>query len=202
MTHFRISLFFILSLFLSWSIVACRDKAVAVPKPHAYPKITFPERAYLVFDTASCPFRFEYPVYSRPIKNTEFMGEPVPNDCWYDIFIPHFNAKLHLTYYPFHSKDRYDELIQDAYRLTNEHTQKANFIDEVPIEKKGVFTGKLFDLTGPSATPLEFYLTDEKQHFIRGALYLHTEVHPDSLKPIYDFLKADVVHLIQSFSWK
>ncbi len=184
------------------SFWGCTDDAIYVPKPHAYPKVDFPEKKYVAFKQAGCPYTFEYPAYAKMVKNTDFLGKPVPNDCWYDLYISDFDAKIHLTYYTVKDRKHYDKLISDVYRMANEHTQKANYIDEVPVEKKGVFKGKLFDITGPAATPLEFYLTDETKHFIRGSLYLNTQVRPDSLAPIYNFLKKDALHLVNTLDWQ
>lgn len=183
-------------------VVSCGEEEVYVPKPHAFPKITFPERQYQAYNNDKSPYTFEYPAYAKMIKNKKFLGKKVPNDFWYDMFFPDFDAKLHLTYYDIKDVNHYDKLIADTYRMTNEHTQKANYIDEVPIEKDNVFTGKIFDITGPAATPLEFFLTDKDQHFFRGALYINTQAKPDSLAPIYSFLKDDVIHLINTFKWQ
>jgi len=193
-----------LSVFLLFvlTFASCQDDVVAIPKPHAYPKITFPTKKYVPFAEAGSPYSFEYPAYAKMERNKEFMGKPVPNNYWYDLFFPDFDAKIHLTYYNVKDRTHYDKLISDVYRMANEHTQKANYINEIDVKKAGVFKGKLFDITGPAATPFEFYLTDETKHFIRGSLYLNTRIQADSLAPIYDFLKGDAIHIINSLEWK
>ena len=190
-------LFFAIFLFLG-----CGDNSTYIPKPHAYPKIIYPKKEIAHFAQANCPYEFDFPAYAKAIKNTDFMGQPVPNDCWYDLYFPDFDAKIHLTYYPIEGTQHFDKLLTDVYRMTNEHTQKANYIDEIPVKKEGQFSGKIFDIKGPAATPLEFYLTDSKNHFIRGSLYLNTQIQPDSLAPIYQFLKEDAVQIINTFTWK
>ena len=181
---------------------SCQDDVVSIPKPHAFPKVTFPTKNYTTYKEVGSPYSFEYPAYAKMERNTEFMGKEVPNNYWYDLFFPDFDAKIHLTYYNVKDRKHYDKLISDVYRMANEHTQKANYINEVSIKKEGVYKGKLFDITGPAATPFEFYLTDETKHFIRGSLYLNTRVRPDSLAPIYDFLKKDAIHVINSLEWQ
>ncbi len=192
----------ILLILVVFGLASCQGDVVSIPKPHAYPKITFPAKQYTSYQEAGSPYSFEYPAYAKMERNTEFMGKPVPNNYWYDLFFPDFDAKIHLTYYNVKDRKHYDKLISDVYRMANEHTQKANYINEVDVRKEGVFKGKLFDITGPAATPFEFYLTDETKHFIRGSLYLNTKVRPDSLAPIYDFLKNDAIHIINSLEWK
>jgi hypothetical protein len=40
------------------------------------------------------------------------------------------------------------------------------------------------------------------RHFVRGALYFEVAPNADSLLPINNFLKADVVHLMNTLRWK
>ena len=63
-------------------------------------------------------------------------------------------------------------------------------------------SGIVFIMEGPVASPYQFFITDSTKHFLRGALYVNAPTKPDSLKPIYDFLKDDVTRLINSFSWQ
>jgi len=192
----------VIVLIVVLGLTSCQDEVVSIPKPHAYPKVTFPVKKYVAYKEKGSPYTFEYPAYAKMERNTDFMGKAVPNNYWFDLFFPDFDAKIHLTYYDVKDRKHYDKLISDVYRMANEHTQKANYINEVPVEKKDVFKGKVFDITGPAATPFEFYLTDQTKHFIRGSLYLNTRVRPDSLAPIYDFLKEDAIHIINSLEWQ
>ena len=60
----------------------------------------------------------------------------------------------------------------------------------------------LFEVGGDAASTTQFYLTDKKKHFIRGALYFRTTPNADSLKPVVQFVRKDMEHMIQSFKWK
>ena len=91
---------------------------------------------------------------------------------------------------------------EESRDLAYKHTVKANAISEQPfINHKNQIFGLVYDYEGTTATALQFYLTDSTNHFFRGALYFNTEIN-DSIIPINHFLKQDVVHLIESFSWK
>jgi len=46
-----------------------------------------------------------------------------------------------------------------------------------------------------------FYLTDEAEHYFRGALYFNTRSNPDSLAPVIKFVKEDLGQLIATFKW-
>ncbi len=192
---------YLLVLFI-FTLLSCANEEAFIPKPHAFPKITFPKKEFVPFNEPGAPYSFEFPAYAKMIKNKDFMGEELPNEYWYDMYIADFDAKFHITYYQIKDRAHFDKLINDTYRLSNEHVQKANAINETPISKEGVYFGKMFDITGPAATPLTFFMTDEDKNFFRASLYLNTQVRPDSLSPIYDFLKVDAKHIINTFVWK
>ena len=81
------------------------------------------------------------------------------------------------------------------------HNKKANYIDEMRIERAGNVSGFAFVIDGPAASPFQFYLTDSTQHFLRGALYFNTQARPDSMAPIYQFVEADILKMIETFRW-
>jgi gliding motility-associated lipoprotein GldD len=83
-----------------------------------------------------------------------------------------------------------------------EHNKKATFIDEVRFEKPNSVSGFIFNLEGPVATPFQFFMSDSTEHFLRGALYFNTQIRPDSLAPLYEFVKQDISHMINTFAWR
>lgn len=192
---------FYIAFFFVLVFTSCEDHNMTTPKPKGYPKITFPEKGYQQFDKNYCQFKFEYPQYAQVNKDTLFFNEKPEDECWFDIEIKQFNAKLHCTYYPVGKVKSFDQLRADAFQMAQKHNVKAAFIEEKPLKKPDGTTGFLFSIEGEVATPLQFYLTDEKKHFIRGALYFRSKVQPDSLAPIFNFLKQDVSHLIETFEW-
>ena len=98
--------------------------------------------------------------------------------------------------------ENFEKLRNDAFSLANKHNIKANYIDELPIEKPNGVRGFVFNIEGPVASPFQFYLTDvEDQHFLRASLYFNTQARPDSLAPVLDFVKTDLMHLINTFEW-
>ena len=177
-----------------FGMTACRDYT---PKPYAYPRVHYPEKEYQLTET-NCPFEFETPVYSSMVK--------VPDekyDCWYDLKYLPFNATLHLSYKPMASKESLDSLAEDAYKLAFDHISKAEEIIEREIRDTALgLYGMIYDLEGRTATPFNFYLTDEKEHFFRGSFYFNSHTDLDSVAPIYEFLRKDIMHAIKTFKWK
>lgn len=179
---------------------ACQEVSTS-PKPRAYPRIIFPEKAYQSFDEDFCNFRFEYPTYAQIIQDTSFFEKAPVHPCWFDIYIAAFDCRLHCSYYPIGQDKSFEELKADAFELVNWHNKRANYIDEILIDRGNKVSGIAFDIDGPAASPFQFYLTDSTQHFMRASLYFNTQIQPDSLAPAYEFVKEDIVKLIETFTW-
>ena len=181
---------------------SCSEAPSYTPKPRAYPKVEYPERAYRQFDKDYCNFTFEYPTYAEVQQDTLFFNEKPAHPCWFDIFMPAFDSRLYFSYYPINRENTFDKLKNDAFELVEWHNKKANYIQDVPIKKEGGVSGFAFVIEGPAASPFQFYLTDSTDHFLRGSLYFNTQARPDSLKPIYKFVEQDILHMIETFQWK
>ena len=179
-------------LFLALS-TACRRKHT--PKPRGYYRISFPEKSYQNY-SGPCPYSFEYPVYGRVVKDQERGSEP----CWINIDFPAFNGKIHISYKPV--LNNLNSYLEDTYALAYKHTVKAESIQEQLIDnsEKKVY-GIIYNIEGNTASSVQFFLTDSTQHFLRGALYFKTTIDKDSLAPIIEFFKEDIIHFIDTFEW-
>jgi gliding motility-associated lipoprotein GldD len=166
------------------------------PKPRGYFRIDFPEKAYQPFDT-SYPFAFEYPVYANTQPDSSYNAEPY----WMNIVSEQNNATIHLSYKPV--TNNLAILTEESHELVYKHSIKANAINEKIYVNAGkrVF-GTLYEIKGNAASPYQFHLTDSVKHFIRGSFYISETPNYDSLNPVIDFYKEDIIHLVETFSWK
>ncbi len=184
------------------SLFACSENSIKTPKPRMYPRVIYPAKNYVQFDTSHCGFSFKYPNYNTIEQDSfKFEGKPA-NPCWFDLQSKDLNTSLHCSYYKIDNKKDLSSLIDDAFNLAGKHNVKANYRKEIIIENKYGVKGILFDIEGPVASPTQFYLTDEKNHFFRASLYFNSKVNPDSTAPILTFVKQDIDTLIASFQWK
>ncbi|MEO1263903.1 MAG: hypothetical protein AAFZ15_34170 [Bacteroidota bacterium] len=193
------SIFVFCFLFLA---LGC-DEPVFTPKPRGYPKVVYPQKSYQSFDKNYCRFTFEYPTYAVIEKDTSFFDEKPADPCWFDIYYPDFNCRLHCSYSPIAGAASIDKLKTDAFNLTDWHNKKATYIEDRPFKKTNNVQGILFEVEGPVASQVQFLVTDtlEREHFLRCALYFNTKVQPDSLAPIYDFIRTDLDRMIGTFEW-
>lgn len=183
-------------------IFSCSDETIKTPKPRMYPRVVYPKKNYVNFDTTLCSFQFRYPDFNKILKDSfKFEGKPV-DPCWFDLRSKDLNTSLHCSYYNINDKKSLSSLIDDAFNLAGKHNVKANYRKETIIENKYGVTGILFDIEGPVASPTQFYLTDGKNHFFRASLYFNSRVNPDSTAPVLTFVKQDIDTLIATFRWK
>jgi gliding motility-associated lipoprotein GldD len=190
-------LLLILAIF---SFLSCRE--ISVPKPKGYFRIDLPPKKYIVFNETgqvnNLPLKFEYPVYGNISDKIADKSEP----GWFNIEFPAFKARIYLTY-----KDvgaDLEGLIEQTYTMNvKNHITKADAINEQLINDVGnrIF-GILYDLKGNTASAVQFYVTDSVKHYLRGSLYFESEPNADSLAPVIDFFRKDVVHLIETLKWK
>lgn len=167
-----------------------------VPKPHGYLKVNYPEKNYTTFDSAA-PFTFEYPVYAKiqvpDSKNKE--------SYWYNVYFPDFKGTIYLSYLKV--ENNLDEIIGDTRTLVYKHSYRSDGITETPyMDPEDRKYGLLYELQGDAASSVQFFLTDSTTNFLRGSLYFDTEPKRDSLNPVIDFVTEDIVHMIESLSWK
>lgn len=192
--------FLIPILFLS----AC-EEPVFTPKPRGYPKVVYPEKAYQPFSAGYCDFVFEYPQYATIHQDTSFFDQKPEHPCWFNVEVKDFSCSIHCSYGPITQQKNADRLKTDAFKMTDWHNKKATYIEDKPFlnAAKNV-KGILFEVEGPVASKLQFFLTDtaEQKHFFRGALYFYTQPNPDSLAPVYEFMKKDVERMLETFEWK
>ncbi|MFW6043494.1 MAG: gliding motility lipoprotein GldD [Marinilabiliaceae bacterium] len=166
------------------------------PKPRGYFRITFPEKEYSQIDT-TLPYQFERPEYAHLEPDKEAEGQPY----WGNLVFPRFEAKVHLSYKEI--EDNLYQLYEDNRELAFKHTVKADAIKERMFEsQENNVYGILYEIQGNTASPVQFYVTDSTKHFIRGSLYFNTVPNKDSIAPVLDFIREDIVHMMETLKWK
>lgn len=168
-----------------------------IPKPRGFFRISFPEKSYTKLDSAGLPYNFEIPVYSKPTQNTDSRSEKY----WIDLIIPEHKAEIHVSYKVVNGNLR--QLTEDARKMAYKHTIKADAIEEQNfINFNNRVFGTIFLIEGNAASPLQFYLTDSTSNFIRGAFYIREIPNIDSIKPVIEFIKPDIINLIETTEWR
>lgn len=192
----KYNLAFLVGIFLFYG---CRE--VSVPKPRGHFRIDLPEKEYVSLndrnDIPAMPFDFEFPVYGSLNFNNGENNEP----GWFNIEFPSYNAVLYMTYKPVNND--FAGIMEQTYRMNvRNHVPKADAINEQAFtnDEEKVY-GILYELKGNTATAVQFYATDSTRHYLRGSLYFQAEPDADSLAPVINFFREDVIHLMETLSW-
>lgn len=194
-SHFSFFIFLLTAFFTS-----CNEDYT--PKDKGYPRIVLPPHGYQPY-TGDAPFTFEYAKCATINPDTLFFGEKPENPYWFNVYYAAYNARIHISYKRMnHSNNTFDNLLEDAYKLSFKHSVKAESIDRANVNPAPRVGGQLFTVDGNAASNYQFFLTDSTNHFVRGALYFYCPPNADSLAPVSQFIYKDIQHLIATFRWK
>lgn len=194
--------FFFLVFFLSLTSFLFSCNSTYTYKKKGYFHIDFPEKKYQTFDQPGYPYTFEYPVYANVIKDTTFFDAKPENDWWINIDVPRFGGRIYISYKEV-EKNNFDSLVNDGFKMAyRQHTDISTGINDSVMRTPNGVEGIYFSLSGNTATANQFFLTDSTKHFLRGALYFNAAPNEDSLGIVNEFLKKDVLHLINTLKWK
>ncbi|WP_449581091.1 gliding motility lipoprotein GldD [Pontibacter silvestris] len=177
-------------------MVACSEDYT--PKRKGYNRIDLPAQTYQPLQEEH-PYTFEYSQHAKIRPDSSSIAQP----HWINIIYPSLGANVQLTYKSIHNSNKMlNDLIEDARRLTAKHQIKAYSIEETEVKTPQGDIASVFELTGEVPSQFQFYVTDSTEHFLRGALYFRTATQNDSLAPIIDFVKKDIIHLLNTLEWK
>ncbi len=118
-----------------------------------------------------------------------------------NIEFPQYKGKIYISYKPI--SHNIGALLEDSHTLAYKHSIKAEAINErLFIDEENRVYGVMYDITGDVASSVQFFVTDSVTHFVRGALYFNLQPNSDSLAPVIDFFREDIIHLIETIRWK
>lgn len=185
-----------------FAFAACNR--VPAPRPYGYYRIATPDTAYTDFNTSMANAQSSvanYPYTFALSKNA--LVEPrtdVAEPYWINIVYPALNATIHCSYKPVRNNLR--ELTNDALEFVYRNASFATAIPERDYTHPEVNVyGVLFDLEGNTASSCQFFVTDSTGHFFRASVYCNCPPNADSLAPVYQYLRTDVIKMVETFQW-
>ena len=184
----------IISLVLGFltTFYSCIDSNL--PKQSAFLRIEFKEPYYSIYEKIDSPFNFYYNSNSTDldqIGNNQFLFD------YSDI-----NLYLNLSFYNIKSNHDLEKKVGDFSLILDTHTKKSNgvILREYDNDNRRIF-GKLYEIKGDVASPVQFYLTDSISNFISGSVNLKFKSNYDSIFPSIQYVKNDILVLFESINW-
>ncbi len=169
-----------------------------LPKPVGYNRIDLPEFEYQALPD-SFPYNFNYSNHALLSRDSFHLA----GRYWINLSYPAFDALLQVTYKNlFDPKNDINLLLDDAYELSTRHNAKAYSIEENILTLPSGQRASVIELEGDVPSQFQFFTTDTARHFLRGALYFNMADKNDSLSPVIEFIKTDVIQMLNSLEWK
>ena len=182
------------------SLFACGSNSSSnyIPKPKGFPRLDLPTPRYKPLEPIH-PYQFEYNSVAQIRPDSFAHSEP----DWIFINYPAFKASVQLTYKPVKNDiNRLRAMLDDSYKLAARHNIKAYAIEEKKIRLKSGLEASIIDLSGDVPSQVQFVTTDSTTHFMRGALYFNTATENDSLQPVIQYIRKDIMHLLNTLKWR
>lgn len=169
-----------------------------LPKPLGYNRLDLPEPEYQSLPD-TLPYRFEYSRHAKLLPDTSF----IRSKYWIEIYYPAIKSNIHITYQSLNGSSKLlREFMDDSYTLTAKHQIKASAINEIITVTPSGKTAVIAELEGEVPSQFQFTITDSSRNFLRGALYFNTKVHNDSLAPAIEYMKRDMMQIINTLEWR
>lgn len=172
---------------------SCKNKDYT-PKPVAYNRIDKPSYNYRDYNSSN--YSFQYSDIAE-IKKVEFKN----SDNWFNIVYPNYDAIIYCSYLPI-TKQTLSAAIEDSYHLAYSHSIMADDINQqIYSDSDRHIGGMLYLLDGNVATPIQFFITDSISNFLRGSLYYSKDINLDSIAPVTQFVKDDILQIFKTIKF-
>ena len=182
--------------------LSCSEAPTA--RPDAFMRIGLPSTDNYDPLKESAPFGLdinaEAEVIVKDVLAEEGNEEVREGEYWLDVVYPTVLSTVQFTYKPV--DNNLEALVRDAQQLAYKHTVKASGMREQFFEYKDKKVyGLYYELSGASATTTQFYATDSTEHFLRGVLYHYSPPNADSLAPVTQFMREEILQMISTLNW-
>ena len=188
------------TFFLAIACFSCNEDYI--PKPKAFLRLEYPTPNYSEPHLKKLPFTFETNQLARQIEIKPLRASTES----YGLNIEYSDLKgtIFLTYKAVgNNKKNLADFIEDAQKLTLEHTKKADEIPAYPYENSERKVYGLFsEVKGNVASPAQFYITDSVNHFLTASLYFNTKPNYDSILPAANYLQNDMKRIMETIKWQ
>lgn len=183
------------ALLIAFCLASCTHNTT--PKPIAYDRIDIPH-----FENVLTEFK-DYNFERSSLSYIDSLASKSAKDGeWFNIVYPDFKVRVYCSYTPIKPLEL-RSFLEDSHQLAYSHAVKANGIQQTKYQddSRRVY-GILYDIEGSVATPIQFFLTDSTSHFFRASFYYDAKVNPDSVAPVTDLVRSDILKMIETFEWK
>jgi gliding motility-associated lipoprotein GldD len=168
--------------------ISCNQREY-YPKPHA--KLALEYATPIPQTYKNDRFEFAYNNQAR------FMSTSKQS---FSFYYPELKASVFMYYLDL--SEGIEKRIFDLEQKVADHQKMASEIMMHPfVNPKSESRGALYEIKGNAASQAQFYISDNKNHFIHGALYFKTKPNYDSILPAANYVMEDLKDFMESIRW-
>ena len=171
------------------------DETSYLPREKAFLRLEFEKPMY---DTYSSEFSKLNFIFNNAYASFEIVSDKKTVLRYKDIKIDIVLSDIQLE-----NTSSFEESVQNFYMFLEPHRKKSNQIsvkEFVSADNKRF--AKVFEMRGPVASPLQFYVTDSINNFLFGSMNLTEKSDYDSIYPSIMYVKNDIFSIIESVNWE
>ncbi len=179
--------------------ICCTSSPPApLPRPFGYPRIEFPQDySYVQFQKETCPYTFNYPDWGELAQFRE-------DSCWVDIYFPLYDCTWHITYRELETKagiEARNFILEEHRSLIYNHSKKASNILNSPLSESRGY-GVFYEIYGNVGTPAQVFFSDSANtQILMTSFYYNSTIQNDSLHPISELMKGELLKMVESIQW-
>tara|TARA_S200000501_G_scaffold173112_1_gene163071 strand:+ start:2159 stop:2737 length:579 start_codon:yes stop_codon:yes gene_type:complete len=171
------------------------DETNYLPREKAFLRLEFEKPIYDTLYSKASNLNF---IYNNAYSSLEIISDEKIVLRYKDIKIDIVLSDVELD-----NTSSFEQSIQNFYMFLEPHRKKSNQISakEFTSADNKKFA-KVFEMRGPIASPLQFYVTDSINNFLFGSMNLMEKYDYDSIYPSVMYVKNDIFSIIESVNWK
>ncbi|MDP4277617.1 MAG: hypothetical protein Q8914_08285 [Bacteroidota bacterium] len=170
-----------------------------MPKPYAYPRLTYPSKGFQTFHAPDKTYQFEYPATFVPTLDKSSL----PKGRWVDFRFERYGITLFTSYLQTANKTSLNEQIDRHEALLQKKIPPYSTIQKIGINQPDKsLSVYLYEISGNSATPFEFLITDNHNRLFSGNVLFDEVPDRDSLADVLNGLSKDMLHLMKTFRFR
>ena len=171
------------------------DETSYLPREKAFLRLEFEKPMYDTFSSEFSKLNF---IFNNAYASFEIVSDKKTVLRYKDIKIDIVLIDMQLE-----NTSSIEESLQNFYMFLEPHRKKSNQIsvkEFVSADNKRF--AKVFEMRGPVASPLQFYVTDSINNFLFGSMNLTEKSDYDSIYPSIMYVKNDIFSIIESVNWE
>ena len=171
------------------------DETSYLPREKAFLRLEFEKPMYDTFSSEFSKLNF---IFNNAYASFEKVSDKKTVLRYKDIKIDIVLSDIQLE-----NTSSIEESLQNFYMFLEPHRKKSNqtSVKEFVSADNKRFA-KVFEMRGPVASPLQYYVTDSINNFLFGSMNLTEKSDYDSIYPSVMYVKNDIFSIIESVNWE